>query len=80
MFSPGASVPVRHPRTNFVLDDNAKQPAVTCMGGRNFQRRDGRDFAEILALLIAEMAFPSHGNVAHLSAAAGVYPEGRGRR
>ena len=58
LFSSTSGVPVGYARADLILDDNPQQPAVACMDRCEFQRRDGRDFAQIFALLIAEMIFP----------------------
>lgn len=71
--------PIGHTRADLILDDHSEEPALTCMDGRDFQDRDGSDFAQLLAFLIAEVKLPSHRNLARLNRASSAYSEGRWR-
>ena len=48
---------IGYTRADFIFDDDAEQPAIAGVDGRDFQRRDGRDFGQILALRVAEVSF-----------------------
>ena len=69
----------RHWRASFILDRYGQKPAITCVDGRDFQRGDGSDFAQVLAFFIAQMEFPSCWNVPYFRGAPRRDSEGRWR-
>ena len=56
-------------RTEFIFDDNAQEPTIAGVNRCNLELRNGRDFAQVLALLVAEVSLLADGNLPHFPAA-----------
>lgn len=68
---------VRDPWSDFVFNKNRKAPPFTGMYRRDLQGRNGRDFINILTVLVAKMSFTEQRNLPVIGRTRGAYLQRR---